>query len=293
MNVAAHACTLAPVPGDGIARLVDPPACDRDGRILLWWLGQAGFALRAADQLLLIDPYLSDSLRAKHARDPLSYHRLLDIPVAPERLTNCTWVLCTHGHGDHMDPETLASLRRFAMPHVLVPRAEQGRAIARGADPRMLVTIDADERLQLADGISVSAVASAHERLEIDERGQSRYLGYVLDIDGTRVYHSGDCVPYPGLAERLAALRPDVALLPVNGRDAKRRAAGVPGNFTLDEAVALCREASIGSLVAHHIGMFAFNTLPADDVRSSLLRSGGVRGHLLNPGGAYVLGPAT
>jgi hypothetical protein len=52
-----------------------------------------------------------------------------------------------------------------------------------------------------------------------------------------------------------------VAILPVNGRDAQRTAAGIPGNFTFDEAVELCRQAGIDSLLVCHFGIFDFNTV--------------------------------
>jgi hypothetical protein len=68
-------------------------------------------------------------------------------------------------------------------------------------------------------------------------------------------------VPYPGLVERLLRHRVDVALLPVNGRDAYRLGNGVPGNFHWWEALEVCLAAGIPEVVGHHIGMFEFNTL--------------------------------
>ena len=115
-------------------------------------------------------------------------------------------------------------------------------------------------------------VPSAHETLTIDARHQHEWLGYVIDVAGMRLYHSGDCIPYPALAATLANLAPQVALLPVNGRDPGRSGNGVPGNFTLDEAIALCREVPIPVMVAHHYGMFDFNTVEPQviDARASL-----------------------
>ena len=56
-------------------------------------------------------------------------------------------------------------------------------------------------------------------------------------------------------------MKADVALLPVNGRDERRRNGKVPGNFTIPEAVALCKQAAVPVLLAHHWGMFDFNTV--------------------------------
>ena len=68
------------------------------------------------------------------------------------------------------------------------------------------------------------------------------------------------CSACDGLLPAVAALRPDVALLPVNGRDAQRLSEGIPGNFTLEEAVFLAQQAGVGFLIPHHFGMFSFNT---------------------------------
>lgn len=55
-------------------------------------------------------------------------------------------------------------------------------------------------------------------------------------------------------------------LLPVNGRSAELKSRGVPGNLTLDEAVALAARVGCGAMVAHHHGLFAFNTRPFADI---------------------------
>jgi len=109
--------------------------------------------------------------------------------------------------------------------------------------------------------ISVRAIASAHEQLQCDEQGDHHFLGYVVRLPGATIYHSGDCVPYAGLADALARERIDLALLPVNGRDELRRSQGILGNFCFPEAVSLCREAGIDAMIACHYGMFDFNTV--------------------------------
>ena len=71
-------------------------------------------------------------------------------------------------------------------------------------------------------GTAVTAVPAAHETLETDEHGDSVFLGYVIDIAGFRIYHSGDCVPYEGQSQLLREHSVDLALLPINGRDSHR-----------------------------------------------------------------------
>jgi L-ascorbate metabolism protein UlaG (beta-lactamase superfamily) len=144
----------------------------------------------------------------------------------------------------------------------VVPAASVDEAMKRcGVTTERLIPVDADQRVQIADDCFVMPIASAHETLDADEHGQHPWLGYVIEARGMRLYHSGDCVPYAQLAQRVAQRRPDVALLPVNGRDTSRSSNGVPGNFTLDEALSLAKAAQVPAMIAHHYGLFDFNTI--------------------------------
>jgi len=237
-----------------------PPA----GSVYMWWLGQAGFALAGGGMRVLIDPYLSDSLAEKYRGRKYSHQRMMPIPVEPGSITSIDVTLCTHAHTDHFDPATLGPLMQ-ANPRmrVVVPRAVIEMAIQRGVPREILVGINAGEQVDLGQ-LKVSAIPAAHEDLQRNERGEYLYLGYILQLAGLTVYHSGDTVPFDGLAEAVGGFRPDVALLPVNGRDAERAANGVPGNLTFDEAVELCRSIHINLLFAHHFGLFDFNTVPRE-----------------------------
>ena len=101
-----------------------------------WWLGQAGFALRHRDVLLLIDPYLSDTLAEKYRNSEFKHLRMMPIPVAPEELSDCNWYLCTHGHTDRMDPGTIRGILQATSPNFLIPRAEMDRGHERGIPAR-------------------------------------------------------------------------------------------------------------------------------------------------------------
>ena len=239
------------------------------------WLGQAGFWIETGAHRVLIDPYLSDSLARRYAGKPNDHKRLMPPPVTPEALPRPDIVLVTHAHTDHMDPDTLAPLaRRFPDLPFVVPAASLDTAQDRiGADAR-LVPVDAGQRHGLLPGLAIAAVAAAHETLQTDALGRHPFLGYGLVTAAGTIYHSGDCVPHDGLLSAVRALAPDIALLPVNGRDAARLAAGIPGNFTLDEAMTLARAADVPFLVPHHFGMFAFNTCDEGEIDRAVVATG-------------------
>ena len=264
-----------PFTGSLAERLAHLTAKPAPGEVAIYWLGQAGFVIDFGEYRILIDPYLSDSLAQKYKGTAFGHVRMMAAPIAPEQFSRLDLVLCTHRHTDHMDPATLQPLAaRFPHLRFVVPAASIDEAGKRcGVGRERLLPVNAGDDLEIMPGLRLRPLPSAHESLDINAAGEHEWLGYVLDVAGAlRLYHSGDCIPYPGLAETLAELKPDVALLPVNGRDLERSGNGVPGNFTLDEAVALCVEAGIPALVAHHYGLFDFNTV-APEVIDARARS--------------------
>ena len=242
--------------------LEDDLAAGGNAGVRLWWLGQAGVVLSCNGKRILIDPYLSDSLAVKYRGQEFSHRRMMPPPVAPDELHDVDWVFCSHAHSDHMDPGTLPSLAKNNLEcRFVAPRAEASTALARGIPESSLVLIDAGETVDLGCQIRAEALPSAHEDLARDRHGNFRYLGYHLRLGDFTFYHSGDCIPYRGLDHRLSRMKVDVALLPVNGRDEYRRSRKAPGNFTIPEAISLCKQAGAPILFAHHWGMFDFNTV--------------------------------
>jgi L-ascorbate metabolism protein UlaG (beta-lactamase superfamily) len=248
------------------AFLADVAAARREPEALhIWWLGQSGFLVQWQGRHLLIDPYLSDSLTHKYAKTDKPHERMTERVVYPGDLDFIDVVTSSHNHTDHLDAETLLPLMA-ANPHLqlVAPAANRAFVAGRlGCDEALPLGIDDGEELELG-GFRIFAVPAAHEEIERDEMGRSKYLGYVIAClrPGTyeavwTIYHSGDTVPYAGLVEGLFGFGIDVALLPINGRAPARR---VAGNLDGREAAELAR--GIGAMLAIpcHYDMFTFNT---------------------------------
>ncbi len=84
----------------------------------------------------------------------------------------------------------------------------------------------------------------------------------MIEWNGVTLYHSGDTVMYAGYVETLRALpKPDVALLPINGRDWFREQQQLVGNFHPVEAVQLTELMGWELLIPLHNDLFAGNSV--------------------------------
>lgn len=227
--------------------------------VAMWWLGQASVVLRSAGTTVYIDPFLSE------------YPDRLAPPLfAPEAAPPADYVLCTHEHVDHFDPQTLPGMAQ-ASPHarfvVPLPIVEQATALGIAAE-RVLGT-QPGEILHLG-AITLFSVPACHglkappalysfDFVEREGKNLYRYLGYILEIAGVRIYHAGDTVIYDGMVERLREQEIDVAFLPINGRSYFREQQDIVGNMDEREAADLAAAAGVKVLVPIHYDMFAAN----------------------------------
>lgn len=231
----------------------------------IFWLGQAGFWIETGAHRVLIDPYLSDSLARKYAGRKHPHKRMMPPPLTVSQLPRPDIVLVTHAHSDHLDPDTLKPLfQRFPELPLVIPAAHESLARERIGTKARQFTVDAGEVFTPLEGLTLSAFPAAHEELRLDQQGRHCFLGYGIEFGIARIYHSGDCVPFEALPALVASYAPDIALLPVNGRDPQRREDGIPGNFTLSEAISLAADCPF--LVPHHFGMFDFNTIDPQQI---------------------------
>ena len=237
-----------------LAELLDVP--EIAGTMNMTWLGQAGFAIRAGATTALVDPFLA----------PYEGRRY-ESAVRADEAAGLDVVLCTHEHVDHFDAVSASAFARsspecvFVVPTPIVDMVTEVGV----AHDRVIGMQPGD--VQKIGGLSVRAVPAMHGVTMEDaygfgeelSGGQVRFLGYVLEADGVRAYHAGDTIPYDGMDVILRELQVDVALLPINGRDADREARGIVGNMTEREAAWVADEIGAGTLVPMHHDLFAAN----------------------------------
>lgn len=219
------------------------------GGLTFWWLGQHGVILKLAGQVFYIDPYLSPGEK-----------RLVPPLLAPQDVTNADWVLCSHDHGDHIDPGAIPGIAEASpQANFVAPQPARERMLSLGVTSGRLICLD-DGEVFGQQGIKITGIRAAHEFFDYVAGVGHPYMGYVIEADGCAVYHAGDTLCYEGLLTALKRWELTLAFLPINGRDAKRYRAGCIGNMTYQEAVDLAGALRPRLVVPTHYDMFASNS---------------------------------
>ena len=223
------------------------------GELAFWWLGQLGYIVKTRSATLCFDPYLAKN--EKRTVPPL---------LKPGDLAGIDYVFGSHDHSDHIDHSAWPGIAqasphtRFVAPEKLVARLSQSL----GIPIQRFVGVDEGKPYKDHEsGLHIIAIASAHEFLAPDPITGNDALGYIAEIDGLRIYHSGDTCKYEGLETKLLANRPiDLMFIPINGRDAVRYTTGCIGNMSFAEAVDLAGMVAPGLAVPGHYEMFLSNS---------------------------------
>ena len=198
----------------------------------------------------------------KHASLAISY-KGLSIQVDPvislgNKVTDyaaffpeADYVLVTHEHGDHFDKEALGILGGLVVTNAncagMLGREKMVRVLANG------------ESVDLQEGIRVEAVPAYNttpEHLQFHPQGRDN--GYILSLDGFRIYIAGDTEDIPEMA---SIQNIDVAFLPCNQ----------PYTMTPEQLIRAAQVIRPKVLIPYHFGQTDLSgipeALPGIDVR--------------------------
>ena len=152
------------------------------------------------------------------------------------------YILVTHEHGDHLDPQVIALLRAEGTRVITNERCAQqlgyGEVMHNG------------DALELEPGITLRAVPAYNttpEHLQFHPKGRDN--GFVLTIDGLNIYIAGDTEDIPEMAN-LGHI--DVALLPCNQ----------PYTMTPQQLVHAASMVKPTILIPYHFGKTDMSQLP-------------------------------
>ena len=165
-------------------------------------------------------------------------NRTVDYAALPK----ADYIFVTHEHGDHFDKDAIKQLSADATVLITNKRCADmlgyGKVMGNG------------DKTDVADGFTVEAVP-AYNTTEGHQQfhPKGRDNGYVITIDGLRIYVAGDTEDIP---EMSGIKDIDVAFLPCNQ----------PYTMTVDQIVKAARTVKPKVLFPYHYGQTDVSTLP-------------------------------
>ena len=152
----------------------------------LTWLGHASFRIVRGGVTVYFDPW---QLNAEpHDAD---------------------LILITHPHFDHLEP---ADAAKVAKPEtVIVTVADCVEKLKEAKVPGTIQVVKPGDKINVKE-VAIEAVPAynTNKAFHPKEKG---WVGFIVEVDGTRVYHAGDTDFIP----EMNTFKADVALLPVSG----------------------------------------------------------------------------
>jgi L-ascorbate metabolism protein UlaG (beta-lactamase superfamily) len=234
----------------------------------LTWLGQGGFLFESGGVKVAVDPYLSDALAGRGTP------RMFPAPVAPDKL-KVDWLICTHDHLDHLDPETAGPMAKaFPDMRITGPKSVVKHLREMGVAPARCVELKIG-KAQVCGAIKIIPVKAIHSDPEA--------VGLLLEADGIRVYLSADTEYADDLAEKVLALaegKIDLALICINGR---------LGNMNDTDAVKVIKKLAPVEAAPMHYGLFERNTADPQPFLQAV-RAAGIRARELTVSERFTVG---
>lgn len=173
--------------------------------------------------------------------DPVT--KLGDRQIDYSAMPHAHYILVTHEHGDHLDKNAIESLTGDNTQLITNVRCAdilgRGKVMANG------------DHLVIGNGITVDAVPAYNTtegHLQFHPKGRDN--GFVITLDGMRIYIAGDTEDIPEMA---ALTDIDVAFLPCNQ----------PYTMTPDQLVKAARMIKPRVLFPYHYGQTDISGLPA------------------------------
>ena len=194
------------------------------------FLGQSGYVVRTAATMVIIDPYLSDSVNRVAGRP-----RSLPIPIDPQNIS-CDAVICTHDHLDHLDPDTVSMI---SSSQLYITTAEGKKHLSNLGR----------ENIKVAE-IGRSVFLGDIEIIPVFADHTVEAFGIILKAEGKALYFSGDTLYNEKLFD-ISEYAPDVTFICINGR---------LGNMNVNEALTVAKKIGAKMNVPNHYDMFASNS---------------------------------
>lgn len=181
----------------------------------LWWLGNAGWAIKSDGVLLLIDPVTELDAHGDPNMSEINLPLVHRLPLRAAELGRDDLDLClvTHEHGDHLAPRTIPTLHartccKFVTPLSCLTKMRQLGV----ADERIIPAHHGEAIIYKHIAIEPVKALHGHEHGSVYKHANFQDCGYLIRDGHWTIFHPGDSVL---LHEHLEMAPPDVFLVSI------------------------------------------------------------------------------
>lgn len=188
------------------------PDFRRRGYIRMTWLGHATCLVDARGKVGLFDPVFDTPIGPRFWQ----IKRYRPSPCKIEELPRVDYVCITHDHFDHLNPGDIEKLYR-AQRHIrwYVPIGLKKILTDLRIPAERIVELSWGESHVQEDGVSIHCVPAVHWSGRGPVRNTTLWCGWVVQYDGTCVYHAGDTGYSPVFKEIGQRFQIDLAMIPI------------------------------------------------------------------------------
>lgn len=127
-----------------------------------------------------------------------------------EKTNDADIIFITHEHFDHFSAEDIAKVVSDSTVFV-APESMEKTVLASGVSKDKLITLNPGDKKEVC-GIPVEAVPAYNPGKKFHPRSNN-WLGYIVTVDGQRVYVAGDTDATP----EAKSVSCDIAMIPIGG----------------------------------------------------------------------------
>ncbi len=195
----------------------------------IFWLGQATVKITSGGQTIYFDPY---QIKAGD---------------------NADFVFITHSHYDHF---SLDDLEKVCNENTILIAPHDCKPILENAGYKHLIVTEPGMK-QTINGLSFEAVPAYNVVKTNFHPRSNNWVGYIVDVEGTRIYHAGDTERIP----EMKSFHCDIALLPMGQTYTMN---------SVEEAVEAALDTGASMAIPIHFGMYEGTPQDSEKFREML-----------------------
>lgn len=228
-----------------------------NGQDSITWLGHASFLIRINGMTILTDPFLTEYASPFWI---FGSRRFVQPGITLDKLPPIDIIIVSHNHLDHLDSETIDTLRGKANIHVFVPLGLKPFFLERGYE--IVNELDWYESHSYND-IRFTALPAVHSsQRSTSDKNKTLWCSWSISSMQGKYYFSGDTSYSPSIFKEIGNNDGPYNLAMISIGAYKTRKQGPASHLTPEEAIQVAKEIETPIIVGMHWGTIELSDEP-------------------------------